>query len=44
MYNIMGTYNGKTEIIDVAKDEREAIYLVGKYIMAYGPEWDIWKE
>ena len=42
---IWGNYRrrrGKDEIIDTAKDHKEAEYLVNEYKMAYGPDWVIW--
>lgn len=43
MYEIISTYNGKSEVIDTASSLQEAKYLVGKYQMAYGSEWYIHK-
>lgn len=40
---IWGKYQGRTEEIDTAADEREADQMVQEYRMAYGVQWLIWK-
>ena len=44
MYNIIGIYKGNKEVIDTAKDEQEAIYLINEYQLAYGNDWRIYYE
>ena len=39
MFQIIGTYRGKSEEIDTAETAREARYLVTEYAMAYGQGW-----
>ena len=41
LVKIIGTYRGKSEVIDTAKDQKEADYLVREYRMAFGPDWTI---
>ena len=43
-WKIMGKYrNSSAEEIDTAKNENDAEYLVGEYLMAFGSGWRIWK-
>lgn len=41
MYKIMGTYKGRTEIVDEADTMEEAESMLGEYSMAFGPEWTL---
>ena len=41
MIEIIGTYQGKSEVIDTAKDQKEVSYLVGEYRLAFGSAWTI---
>jgi hypothetical protein len=41
MYKIVGKYRGKVEVLDRARDLREAEYLAREYSIAFGPEWSI---
>lgn len=41
MFKIIGTYKGKTEVLDTAKTLREANYLASEYRMAFGSQWVI---
>jgi hypothetical protein len=43
-YQIMGKYRGKVEEVDTATGERDADYLVGEYRLAFGRDWEIWKQ
>lgn len=43
-YRIMGNYQKKTEEIDHADDEKEALRLQGEYQIAFGKDWSIWVE
>lgn len=43
-YRIMGIYQGRTEEIDTAKSEEDALYLAGEYQIAFGRDWSIWAE
>ncbi len=42
MYEILGKYQGETEVIDQAETLQEAKYLVGEYQLAYGNQWRVW--
>lgn len=42
VYRIMGTYRGKTEIVDRATGLQSARYLLGEYRLAFGPSWKLW--
>jgi len=39
MFRIVGTYQGKSEVIDRATTEKEANYLASEYRMAFGRDW-----
>jgi hypothetical protein len=41
MYQIIGKYQGKSEVIDLADDKKDAEYMAREYAMAFGSEWDI---
>lgn len=41
MYEIIGIYRGREEVIDTAETYREVVYLVGEYRMAYGLLWTV---
>lgn len=41
MYEIIGRYQGESEVIDTADTKQEAEYLVGEYRLAYGAGWSI---
>ena len=41
MFRIMGTYQGKKEELDTAKNQKEADYLVKEYKIALGKQWTI---
>ena len=43
-YNIIGESKYGREIIDTAKDKKEAEYLIKEYRMAYGKEWSIYSK
>lgn len=43
-YNIIGISKYGREIIDTAKDKKEAEYLIKEYRMAYGKEWSIYSK
>lgn len=44
-YKIMGRYkNRPVEEIDTAETHKEAQYLLGEYVMAFGSDWQIWIE
>jgi len=40
-YLIVGTYQGKSEVVDETETKKDAEYLAREYGMAYGNEWDI---
>lgn len=40
-YKIIGTYKGKSEVIDTADDRQEALYLKAEYQLAFGAPWRI---
>jgi len=39
---IWGRYQGTSEVLDEAEDQKTADYLVGEYRMAYGRDWLVW--
>lgn len=41
MFEIIGKYRGKSEVVDSAETEKEANYLAGEYRMAYGAQWSV---
>lgn len=41
MWKIIGTYQGRREVVDTADTLREAAYLLREYRVAFGPEWVI---
>ena len=41
MYEIVGVYNGQSEVLDTADTEEEAEYLKTEYSMAFGNSWMI---
>jgi hypothetical protein len=43
-YRIMGSYRGKTEEIDHAEMEKNALYLRCEYQIAFGLDWHVWAE
>ena len=43
VYDIIGVYQRREEVIDTAQDKEEADYLVGEYKLAYGREWKVFK-
>lgn len=40
-YMIIGYYEGRSDILDTAKDEAEAEYLAREYALAFGQGWII---
>ena len=40
-YQILGTYNNNTEIIDTAENRKQAINYANEYRLAFGNEWPI---
>ena len=43
MFVIMGKLKGsEAEELDTADTKKEALYLQGEYIMAFGSGWRIW--
>jgi hypothetical protein len=43
VYNIIGVYQKREEIIDTAQNKKEADDLVGEYKLAFGSDWRIFK-
>ena len=41
MYKIIGTYKGRSEVIDTAETKKEALIYAQEYKMAYGSDWSI---
>ena len=41
MYQILGTLDGNTEVLDTAETAKEASELVYEYRMAFGPNWAV---
>lgn len=41
MYQIIGVYRGKTEILDEVDTKKEAYILAYEYGVAFGYEWEI---
>ena len=41
MWQILGTYQGQTEVIDETDTLNDARYLVSEYRLAYGSGWFI---
>ena len=41
MYEIIGHYEGESEVLDSTEDRHEAEYLRREYQLAYGDEWQI---
>ena len=41
MFKIIGTYRGKSEVVDTAETKEEAKYLATEYRMAFGSDWAI---
>ncbi len=41
MYELIGKYNGKQEVLDTADTIEEAYFLLGEYMMAFGSDWNI---
>ena len=42
MIRIMGCYRGRTEEIDTADTQAEALRLLGEYRLAFGAGWALW--
>lgn len=40
-YEIVGTYQGISEILDTAETSEDANYLLNEYQMAFGKDWII---
>lgn len=41
MWQIIGTYQGKTEVLDAYNTMSEAIKMLAEYRLAYGNSWTI---
>lgn len=44
MYQIKGSYRGRTETIDEFKDRTEAERCLAEYRIAFGADWTLWIE
>jgi len=41
MFEIVGTYRGRSEVIDTCDTMTEAEYLVSEYGLAFGGDWNL---